>query len=66
MENTKFNLHHTDKALERIKKAFDFDDDLLDAIRNSVIEDIKANMSNKSSDGKKSIAQLAEENRLIK
>lgn len=65
MEDIKYQLNNTENTIGKLKKAYKLDDEFIDAIKQSVIADIKANMSkNEKSSGDK-ILELAKKNRKI-
>ncbi|WP_039068738.1 hypothetical protein [Staphylococcus shinii] len=63
MTNTQYKLNNTENTIDKLKKAYNLDDEFIDAIKQSVIADVKANMpkSEKSSGDK--ILELAKSNR---
>lgn len=66
MENTQYKLNNTENTLGKLKKAYELDDEFIEAIKQSVVADIKANMPKGEKSSGDKILELAKKNRLIK
>lgn len=65
MEDTKYQLNNTENIIGKLKKAYKLDGEFTDAIKQSVIADIKANMPKNEKSSSDKIFELAKKNRVI-
>lgn len=65
MEDTKYQLNNTENTIGKLKKAYKLDDEFIDAIKQSVIADIKANIPKNEKSSSDKILELAKKNRVI-